>query len=299
MVSNGATYGDDWGGPLVNDSQWHHIVGTRNSTHISMYVDGVLAGNPASWAGGIANPVVPLRIGRGGTVYDNSRYFNGTLDEVRVYNRSLNGTEVQQLYQGTDVRRDLVGYWKMDENTGSEAKDSHMWAAGKSGAALYFDETDSLTATNPQELKLSTFSLSYWFKPGNWTGSSWQGTHIRKYGTGAGRPYWTYGAKPGSVLVFEMRGDDGIYHALTGIKNDWDMNQFYHIVAEYDNSGGLWKIYVDGELDNSKTEQISPSITDGNFFVGSGFFDGFIDELRVYDRILSEEEIQAIFQSYN
>lgn len=278
---------------------WQHLVMRFNGTHVAVFSNGSSMGVSTTISDTIQKSIKDLTIGLLSYNYPTYYKFNGTIDDVRIYDRALNDTEIQQLYQGTDVRTGLVGYWGLDEGTGTEAKDTHMWAAGKRGPALYFDETDSLTVTNPQSLKLPTLSVSYWFKPGNWTGASWQGTHIRKYGTGASRPYWTYGARPGSPLTFEMRGDDGIYHYLTSIKTNWDINQFYHIIVEYDNYGGLWKIYVDGELDNSKTEQISPSETDGNFFVGSGFFDGVIDELRIYNRILSEEEVQTIFQTYN
>ncbi len=75
-----------------NPNTWHYVAFTINlSAKYNYYSDGV---NFASGTGivGNANNDYPIRIGRA----DN--YWNGTIDEVRVYNRALTSAEIQQHY---------------------------------------------------------------------------------------------------------------------------------------------------------------------------------------------------------
>lgn len=78
----------------VNDGLWHHIVAARtNSTDGEIYVDGSLAASGSGPARSLSN--FPVWIGRGFTV---PAYFNGLIDEVRIYNRALSAEEIRQLY---------------------------------------------------------------------------------------------------------------------------------------------------------------------------------------------------------
>lgn len=72
---------------------WHHVVGVYNNITMVTYVDGT-AGNPSNVNGSISISSNALKIG----VSHLGAYFNGTIDEVRIYNRALSASEVQQLY---------------------------------------------------------------------------------------------------------------------------------------------------------------------------------------------------------
>ncbi len=78
----------------VNQNQWNHVVGVYNGTSVILYINGV----KMSEEGGIVSST-----GIGGA-FSVGRYpltgvvFNGTLDGVRVWNRSLNALEVSELY---------------------------------------------------------------------------------------------------------------------------------------------------------------------------------------------------------
>ncbi len=53
-----------------------------------------------------------------------SHYFNGLIDDVRIYDRVLSASEIQALYEGDSVSRmGLVGWWLMDEGTGGTVTD--------------------------------------------------------------------------------------------------------------------------------------------------------------------------------
>jgi hypothetical protein len=83
---------------VVNDGSWHFGCQTVDSTKIYLYIDGILdnSQNLTGTKTGNSNLVgIGCRIGNGCSA---SQHFIGTLDEVRIYNRALSATEVQDLY---------------------------------------------------------------------------------------------------------------------------------------------------------------------------------------------------------
>ena len=77
------------------NNKWHHVVGTIAGTTGTIYVDGVQVSTGTVTA--ISNTTDIISIGR----YAESGggyYFSGKIDDVRVYNRAISATEVQQLY---------------------------------------------------------------------------------------------------------------------------------------------------------------------------------------------------------
>jgi len=88
-------------GTIVQD-KWHHVVGVYDGSSIKLYVDGVLRNNVTSGVpSSLMSVSTPLAIG---IDYDTGagdnpyRYFKGSLDEIRLYNRALTGDEVKLLY---------------------------------------------------------------------------------------------------------------------------------------------------------------------------------------------------------
>jgi lysophospholipase L1-like esterase len=88
-------------GSSISADTWYHIVGTYNGSHICTYLDGVLLGSCASASGNLLTYETPLRIGTNG---DLTELFNGSIDEVMIYNRALSEFEITQLYNSTYSR---------------------------------------------------------------------------------------------------------------------------------------------------------------------------------------------------
>lgn len=79
-------------GGKVNDGQWHHIAGTWDGKAIKTFVDGKET-SKLDCAGELEKNSKPLYIGaRGGS----SRWMNGLIDEIKMYNRALNEAEIKQ-----------------------------------------------------------------------------------------------------------------------------------------------------------------------------------------------------------
>ena len=80
----------------IADTNWHHVAVTRSGSTISFYIDGLDAGT-ATQTGGSANNSIPIRIGTDGPTWDPSSLFQGSIDEVRIYNRALSAAEIRSL----------------------------------------------------------------------------------------------------------------------------------------------------------------------------------------------------------
>ena len=84
------TYGLTW-----NSGEWHHIVGTYNGTDIILYWDGQFESSDTH-NGTIVGNAQDLMIGSNWP--GSGDYFNGSIDELSIYNRSLSASEINALY---------------------------------------------------------------------------------------------------------------------------------------------------------------------------------------------------------
>lgn len=84
---------------------WHHVCLTRNAQLVSVYVDGILADKiTRAERIDITNDALPLQIGESSCSITDGR-FEGVMDELRIYNRALLASEVEELY----FRPDNIG----------------------------------------------------------------------------------------------------------------------------------------------------------------------------------------------
>lgn len=87
----------------VADSKWHQVVLTANVSTQTMYLDGASVGT----ANGAINNL-DMSVNHIGTGYANTwpmanagwNFFNGSLDDVRIYNRALTAQDVYSLFLG-------------------------------------------------------------------------------------------------------------------------------------------------------------------------------------------------------
>ncbi len=83
--------------------KWYHIVQTYDGSLLKLYVNGQYEypsyNNSAN--NGTTSSTQPLRIGGGAPSEYSQYWFNGIIDDVRIYNRALSESEIQQLYATT------------------------------------------------------------------------------------------------------------------------------------------------------------------------------------------------------
>jgi hypothetical protein len=111
------------------DGQWHHVAATFDGTTRSVYVDGVLKGSDTPKRHRVPPKATNVRIGS----TNNSEYFNGSIDDVAIWNRALSASEITNRLSTppNPTDRDLAVYYSF-----SEANGSSVAASGASGSAL-------------------------------------------------------------------------------------------------------------------------------------------------------------------
>lgn len=101
---------------------WHFVSVTWNGATLNFYLDGRPDGSGAL-AGTLAANDEPLFIGV--DFPGTPEFWNGKIDEVRIWNEALSPALVKAAMNGsaTPLSRALVGYWNMNEGTGSVVND--------------------------------------------------------------------------------------------------------------------------------------------------------------------------------
>jgi len=142
-------------------NKWYHIVGTTNGTTMSLYIDGVLNATASEAGDAMTDP--DMIIG----AWDTTKYFfNGSIDEVFIYNRGMNANEVKQLYM-SNLRAMGDFEWYFYANESGLTPGTYNYSAlvcdnlGTFPGNCNSTETRWLTITSGTDTTYPTFS-NYW-----------------------------------------------------------------------------------------------------------------------------------------
>ncbi len=121
--------------------EWHHVAVVYGGGSMILYVDGKFK---RSIQAAIVNEPALFSIG---SRRDQSGFFEGNLDDIRIYNRLLTQTEIVSTKDITANKftEGLVGYWKFDEGLGSKVFDiSKTGIDGTLNGATFSDDTPDI-----------------------------------------------------------------------------------------------------------------------------------------------------------
>jgi hypothetical protein len=230
-----------------------------------------------------------------------------------------------------DISDGLVGYWPLDEGAGTTTEDlsgnenhgtfldSPTWVSGKFGGALDFDGTDDVVdCGNPTVLDFGT---------GDWTVSAWIKVSVNP---GDDRAIFSKGMEtsPNTDYQMRLRDEDGgdvmiridndgtRYNPVTGDAHAENLidGQWHHIVGMRRDLTKL-RVYVDGVEDMGVTNHGESTIPDSfdlsgtsqhNAYIGAvaggagnprRFFVGLIDDVAVWNRALTAEEVTYLWNN--
>jgi|TARA_Y100000310_G_scaffold259158_1_gene267751 hypothetical protein len=216
----------------------------------------------------------------------------------------------------------LIGHWTFNDGAGTTAVDSSgnsndisfvnidssiAWVVGQVDGAVKFDGVDDYaTIPHSESLNLGrdgeSYSISFWFKRDGRP----QGERriIGKGGTSGASPFMIRFNQNGYP---SFRVSDGISATTITPKQGMGNNLWHHVAAVRDGSAKTIRLVVDNEepilpIEDETTGSIANSsdIVINRYHVGGTafFFDPFnLDDLRIYDRAISTEEITELFNS--
>ena len=147
---------------ILEAGTWYHIAAVNDNGTRKLYLNGVeqtLTGTPLT----VQANSDSLRIGV--DYLSSARYFDGKIEEVRIWNIALDSTQLREnMYRTlTGNETGLVAYWQFNEGTGTSLFDVVGWNLG---TLTNMDEEDWVTSTAP--LPFVTASDGTWESNGTW-----------------------------------------------------------------------------------------------------------------------------------
>lgn len=195
----------------------------------------------------------------------------------------------------TDIDGYTGGLWHFNENTGTATADSSgygnnglihnaTWTTGKFNSGLQFDGVDDYVEI-PDSASLditNEITVEAWVKRG--TLNATDAEHIvMKFGS-----YYLH-IKPNGHLRGAIWGKD-IEGNISIPENEW-----HFVAATYD--GKYVRLYVDGIADNFLNSSGTIPLTNNPLYIGKPSFgksfNGVIDEVRILNRALTQDELMA------
>ena len=249
----------------------------------------------------INNTISNQQIANGWSLSDHHVYTNG---------QTLKG-DGTSLNQTIELEQGLLSYWRFEDNTKDSSGNGHngieegniTYNNGQIGKAIQFDGKTTLVRTPPLVFT-KEFTIAYWLKidkyvtdyvdhRDNTIFENTKGdTSSSRFAMWFDRNY----RLNGFVRRSEYSGEDILSNSTL------ELNKWNHIIFRKENN--QYRIYINGIVDAEKT--ITFELLQNATFMGLGDdvpdkgnakFHGALDEFRIYNRALSEDEIKSLYNS--
>jgi len=249
-------------GTTINDNVWHHIVVTFEGVNTTkVYIDNTLV-----FQGLTGDKDVNL----GSNIYlghwQGGNKYIGSMDDVRIYNRTLTDADISQLYNFTQAKLTLQNH----------------------GGVLQFDNNNAQIQASKNLNIGSNHTIEFWI---NTTDLDKEVMRIDDT-TPWSRLYVSASGKIASQLGINS-SNSNIRTSTTSI----DDGQWHHIAMTYKNDGNM-TLYFDGNLDESYLtgtvagiSLTNASLTIGNMANISSKMQ--LDEVRIWNTTRTKDEIQS------
>ncbi len=303
ILLNSTTFTSQWNHIVINMTGWEssYTAGAFGvSINMEVFVNGSSIGTTTNKPYGQSDGT---RLGRSNGTY----YFDGKLDQVRIFNKALSSSEVSTLYGETatvytpttdtnNYQDTVTAYYKFDnsaedETTNYDGTESNItYEFGRYGTAAVFNGSNSGITTglgNSQLSVSSAWSCSCWIYSSSFSNA----TNILGMEDSAS-PYsgWSLYQSTSAGLQPMVNGN------AVGTAKTLTANQWYNVVLTY--SGTVLKFYVDGTQIGSDVT-ISISTPSSNFDIGNlgiyNVYSGKVDQVRIYDSVLDATAVDNLY----
>ena len=330
LLSSGFVDDLDW--HLVAVTVDRQLSGGTDTT-ITLYIDGVADGSLNLTLTGSPDSTEPLIMGGNAPFLDHD-FYDGQIDELELFGRALTASEVADLYDADSDGKcrencatppsDMVLWLPFNETSGTTSHDIAQNLdgtqingptpnVGRVGGALHFDGSDDRVDVpdDPSfDFSSGRFSVDFWIHPDL---DEDGGTVVKKGQTGA-HPFNL--TTQGFHIYYNHGHFLGYFSSSTGAYiNDLSPNFTHHawqgewtfVVITVDIPGGQIRLYIDGVL--AKTTPVPSYLSNdltnaeplhiaGQAAAGATrSFDGRLDELEFFDRVLTAAEVTELYEA--
>ncbi len=315
--------------PFIQTKKWYCFVYTYDGDSTRMYIDGILKWKYKSSVNSLLTNSQNLRIGRSFNNSPDQYFFNGVLDDIRIYNRALAPSEVKGYCGTCNVpppltdcdTNGLVLCMSMDGNANDSTKYAHHGIVrgatpttnrfGNTNSAYSFNGISNyINLGNKSLLKPNKATISMWVKPNaistSGFGYSFNPIMVTGNTNSPGHFYEAYflGISTSGNNKFHVSSwnpSPTISGGGSSVQN-FNLNTWHHLTTTIDNDS--IKIYINGVLDKAyfKGFATNYSSIDSIIIANSGnstfhqrFFNGAIDDIKMYNRVLSASEVSNLY----
>jgi hypothetical protein len=277
----------------------------KSGASYTTYLDGLKIAQ-TSGPSSLPDTTAPLTIG----MTENLGWMHGKIDDLRVYNRAVSQDEVNILFKESkiELNKGLVAHYEFNgDSTDSTTNSNHGTVIGatltedrfgKANQAYHFNGSDQVVQVPSKPyLSLSSdeASVSFWAK---FEGSS-STRHILGKSDGAfNNNKWIFYYTSFQVSLHVYRISGGSTFSAPGAFS-YDTTAWHHFTMT--KSGTTYTMYIDGRnVARGSGPNPLPS-TASPFTIGSveglGWFQGSLDDVRVYNRCLNNSEVRYLYNS--
>ena len=302
-------------GTPVSLGVWTHIVGVLDfqNSRILVYKNGSLLSSTGVSFGASTYTASSGATDSLGQV-SGQQFYNGILDDVRVYNRALSATQVKQLYnlggskvntsQNLKTTNGLVGLWSFDaaDMAGVTAYDRSgsgnngtltngpTKTIGKIGQGLDFNGTNQYVNANTSLSGGAPYTVSLWVK-----NKATQNNTDPAFFSNQNAFTLILGMEPATSKLF-FAGATFFTGTYASVISNTNWQHFTYVLT-----GSVISLYINGVYitQSSFTSPAVTSIDIGDIMSSHGTYNykGSIDDVRVYNRALSATEIKQLYLS--
>jgi FtsZ-binding cell division protein ZapB len=284
----------------IPNNEWFHFATVITDKEQSIYINGNLVQSiPHSGPLGIRTA---FRIGRD---YEGKiQYWDGAMDDFRIYSRGLNQYEVDDLFSDmsdmVDLKAGLVAHYPFSGNAQDQSGNNHHLTVngavlstdrfGMDESSYLFDGKDDFLFTDIDDRK-GDFSLSLWAKANDVEQSRFRSViniHDKTPGNAATCQIHTSGGRYPTYQLFSSNPE-----SFALVTTDWQ-----HLTVTV--SGKVIRFYENGkrvysqELEGGAANKFSNIIIGRNRH-GKAIYNGSIDDVYVYNRAINDAEVARLF----
>ena len=307
--------------PAWEKSSWNHVALVYNNENktVTAYVNYMPVINSVNVEAYKGDGVIEV----GRNVASANGYFNGKVDQFRIWNSVRSSATIQanctSQLSGNDLN--LMAYYEMEEAKGAATEDKARganllmkggsWALPEGRSAEFNGQ--SYVAMNSSSAVITSdmdFTLEFWFN----AESEAKGQTLISNGTGLASDaedatkLFSVGFDPTGALTFRHNG------YVTPLEGDFSDNNWHNFTLAVSRSSGVARIYVDGELNTYFSADKIGGIASDKLFAGAcvyyvandsttvakqrkadQYFSGRIDEVRLWNLYRQQSQVENFY----
>ena len=306
--------------------EWHHIIFQQDNGVQKLFLNGELIETLEA----SRNPQLNDRLlDIGFSSSTNRGFVAGTMDEIAIWKRALSKQEIQFIYDQIEPEPldipfyvpelELTAFYNFDGNADDASLFQNHGTVngpvptedrfGMTSSAYYFDGLDDfIQAPNAEGNQINgDYSISFWYKPDEGYGSGnnfGNSNHIVSKWGNQDASFSVVITGDGYIRNenFDNSDPDAHGYGATDSPNILTPNEWYHVATTLEDT--VMRLFINGIEVDLNMEGGSPELSAKQLDIGfesgeRGYMKGSLDELGIWKRALTADEISMLYNPYS